>query len=140
MNEEPRKRRAGERSGGRAGNKMRAGTAVIDQMPWRIPVNPDRPTEPLDAEGVLAVHKTAMRILKEIGIEFLNPEAVAQAVADLQGTEVARAREVWRKKFGQPPADLAERGKQMRFLASRGFGGEAIRRVVQGAEDDDAGL
>ena len=82
----------------------------------------------------------ASRVRQELQAKGLNPEAVAQAVADLQGTEVARAREVWRKKFGQPPADLAERGKQMRFLASRGFGGEAIRRVVQGAEDDDAGL
>ncbi len=65
-----------KRAGGRAGNKTRAGSAAIDQMPWRIPVNPDRPTEPLDADGVQRIHKGAMRILKEIGIEFLNPEAV----------------------------------------------------------------
>jgi trimethylamine--corrinoid protein Co-methyltransferase len=64
------------RGGGRAGMKARAGTAVIDQMPWRIPVNPDRPTEPLDAEGVERIHKGAMRILRDIGIEMLNPEAV----------------------------------------------------------------
>ncbi len=49
MNEDAGRKR---RAGGRAGNKSRAGTAVIDQMPWRIPVNPDRPTEPLDADGV----------------------------------------------------------------------------------------
>ena len=78
MSEEPAKKR---RAGGRAGNKARAGTAVIDQMPWRIPVNPDRPTEPLDAEGVQRVHKTAMRILRDIGIEMLNPEAVAHLKA-----------------------------------------------------------
>jgi trimethylamine--corrinoid protein Co-methyltransferase len=45
-------------------------------MPWRIPVNPDKPTEPLDEEGVAAIHRGAMRILSEIGIEFLNDEAV----------------------------------------------------------------
>ncbi|MEH7829020.1 trimethylamine methyltransferase family protein [Gemmobacter denitrificans] len=65
------------RAGGRAGNKARAGSAVIEQMPWRIPVVPDRPIEPLDDEGVQRIHKTAMRILSEIGIEFLNPDAVA---------------------------------------------------------------
>lgn len=65
-----------KRAGGRAGNKTRAGSAAIDQMPWRIPVNPDRPTEPLDADAVQRIHKGAMRILKEIGIEFLNPDAV----------------------------------------------------------------
>ncbi|GAB1362349.1 trimethylamine methyltransferase family protein [Rhodobacter sp.] len=73
--------RSRKRAGGRAGMKTRAGTAAIDQMPWRIPVNPDRPTEPLDADGVQRIHKGAMRILSEIGIEFLNPEAVAHLKA-----------------------------------------------------------
>ena len=50
-------------------------------------------------------------------------------------TEVERAREVWRKKFGEPPADAAERGKQMRFLQYRGFSGDAIRRVMCGANE-----
>jgi trimethylamine---corrinoid protein Co-methyltransferase len=65
-----------KRGGGRAGMKARAGSSVIDQMPWRIPENPDRPTEPLDADGVERLHRGAMRILSEIGIEMLNPEAV----------------------------------------------------------------
>jgi trimethylamine--corrinoid protein Co-methyltransferase len=65
-----------KRGGGRAGNATRRGTAVIEQMPWNPPVNIDRPTEPLDEAGVLAIHDGAMRILEEIGIQFLNPEAV----------------------------------------------------------------
>jgi trimethylamine--corrinoid protein Co-methyltransferase len=44
-------------------------------MPWRIPLNPDRPTEPLPSEGVAAIHDAAMRVLEEIGIDFLNEEA-----------------------------------------------------------------
>ena len=78
MTEEPGRKR---RAGGRAGMKIRAGSAVIDQMPWRIPLNPDRPTEPLNADGVQRIHKGAMRILSEIGIEFLNPDAVAHLKA-----------------------------------------------------------
>ncbi len=65
-----------QRHGGRAGNRDRAGSRAIEQMPWRIPENPDRPTEPLDADGIQAIHRGAMRVLSEIGIEFLNPEAV----------------------------------------------------------------
>ncbi|MEM9438520.1 MAG: trimethylamine methyltransferase family protein, partial [Pseudomonadota bacterium] len=61
------------RSGGRAGNTRGSGPA-IKQMPWRIIKNTDRPTEPLNEEGVAAVHEGAMRILEEIGIEFLNDE------------------------------------------------------------------
>jgi trimethylamine--corrinoid protein Co-methyltransferase len=70
------RRRAGTRGGGRAGNQRRSGGHAIEQMPWRIPQNTDRPTEPLDEDGVEAIHRGAMRILSEIGIEFLNPEAV----------------------------------------------------------------
>jgi trimethylamine--corrinoid protein Co-methyltransferase len=65
-----------KRSGGRAGHADRRGGAVIDQSPWRIPVNTDRPTEPLTEEGVEAIHDGAMQILEDIGIEFLNDEAL----------------------------------------------------------------
>jgi trimethylamine---corrinoid protein Co-methyltransferase len=64
------------RGGGRAGNAARRGGVVIEQMPWRPPVNLDRPTEPLDADGIAAIHEGAMRILEEIGIAILNPEAL----------------------------------------------------------------
>ena len=64
-----------KRGGGRAGNTRRTVSKLPDQMPWRLPVNLDRPTEPLDEDGVQALHKGCMRILSEIGIEFLNPEA-----------------------------------------------------------------
>ena len=73
MADETRRRRRG---GGRAGNAERRGTATIEQMPWNPPINTDRPTEPLTEEGVLAIHEGAMRILEEIGIEVLNPEAL----------------------------------------------------------------
>ena len=76
------------------------------------------------------------RIKQELQQKGLEPEAVAIAVDRLRASEVERAREVWRKKFGQPPVDAAERGKQMRFLASRVFGGDAIHRVVSGGDDD----
>ena len=77
------------------------------------------------------------RIRQELQSKGLAPDAVLDAVDQLRATEVDRAREVWRKKFGEPPADAAERGKQMRFLASRGFGGDAIRKVVSGGGDED---
>ena len=67
--------RRGRRSGGRAGNKRGKG-AVITQIPWTIPTNTDKPIEPLPPEGVEAIHDAAMKVLEEIGIEFLNLEAV----------------------------------------------------------------
>ena len=49
---EPQARR--RRGGGRSGNAQRRGTTAIDQMPWRMIENVDRPTEPLNEEGVQA--------------------------------------------------------------------------------------
>ncbi len=65
----------GRRAGGRSGNTRRSTTKAIEQLDWRIPTNPDRPTEPLSEDAVAALHDTVMRVLEEIGIEFLNEEA-----------------------------------------------------------------
>lgn len=77
-----------------------------------------------------------MRIRQELQGKGLDPDAVASALSGLKTTERERAREVWRKKFGEPAADAHEVAKQMRFLASRGFGGDVIRQVVKGASED----
>jgi len=78
----------------------------------------------------------AARIKQELQGKGLDPLAVADAMAGLRTTELARAREVWLKKFGHPPEDAAQRARQMRFLASRGFGGNTIRHVVAGFCED----
>ena len=78
----------------------------------------------------------AARIKHELQGKGLAPEAVAEAVNSLKASEVERAREVWRKKFGEPALDAAARGKQMRFLAARGFGSDAIRRALSQADQD----
>ena len=77
----------------------------------------------------------AGRIKQELQAKGLDAERVALAVASLKATEVERAREVWRKKFGELPVDAAQRGKQARFLSARGFSGEVIQRVLKLAED-----
>lgn len=54
----------------------------------------------------------------------------ADAVATLRSSEFERARSLWERRFGAPPADLREAARQARFLSSRGFAGDVIRRVV----------
>jgi len=77
----------------------------------------------------------AFRVRQELQAKGLPIEAIAQAVHDLRSTELERAREVWRKKFGAAPQDPAARAKQVRFLVSRGFAPEVVKRVVAGADD-----
>ncbi|MFB0899582.1 MAG: recombination regulator RecX [Polaromonas sp.] len=79
----------------------------------------------------------AARIRHELQGKGLQAEAVTAAVQSLKGSEIERAHGVWQKKFGVPATDAAGRGKQMRFLAARGFGSDAIRRVVSGVDEDD---
>ncbi|MEY2618244.1 MAG: putative RecX family regulatory protein [Pseudomonadota bacterium] len=93
------------------------------------------------AESVL--HRRAARLglgrlKQELQAKGLDAALVAQSLERLKGTEVDRARAVWRRKFDAPPRDAAERARQSRFLAARGFGGEVIRRVLAGGFDDEA--
>jgi trimethylamine--corrinoid protein Co-methyltransferase len=94
------------RGGGRAGAAERRGAAVIEQMPWRLPKNLDKPTEPLNEEGVQAIHEGAMRILEEIGIEILNTEALEifrEAGATINGTNVRVGRDWLMEMVGKAP-------------------------------------
>ena len=97
------------RSGGRAGNTRRSSPDVIQQMPWRIPVNIDRPTEPRGEEGVAAMHDGAMRILEEIGITFLNEEALElfrQAGVDVSGETVRMDRDFVMEMVAKAPSEF----------------------------------
>jgi regulatory protein len=78
----------------------------------------------------------AGRIRQELQAKGIDAERVAAAVASLKATEAERAREVWRRKFGVLPVDAAQRARQARFLAARGFSHEVIRRIV--AADDES--
>jgi regulatory protein len=78
----------------------------------------------------------AARVKQELQALGLDADLVAETVGALRATEPARAREVWRRKFGgEAPSEPGERARQMRFLAARGFSAEVIRRVVGGADD-----
>jgi regulatory protein len=73
----------------------------------------------------------AARMKQEMLAKGVGAETVAAAMQDLRGTELQRAREVWRVRFGTLPEDAAQRAKQARFLAARGFSGEVIARVLR---------
>ena len=78
----------------------------------------------------------ASRLRQELQAKGVSAELVAETMAGLKGSELARAQAVWQKKFGQLAATSAERNKQARFLASRGFSGDVVRQVVAGLSDD----
>jgi len=103
--------RGRRRSGGRAGNAARRGGVggLPPQPPWRIIENTDPLVEPLTPEGVAAIHDGAMRILEEIGIEFLNEEAVAilaRAGCRIRDTNVRMERAFVEEMVSRAPAEF----------------------------------
>ena len=102
-------------------------------------------------KGRLAVHRAfraeprasarvapgAARIVQELRQHGVDDGQVAELRDQLRSTEHERALEVWRKRFGEKPADRAAYAKQARFLASRGFAQDVIRRILGGAGDEE---
>ena len=90
------------------------------------------------AESVVNRRSTklgAARVRQELMAKGLPADDIADAMQTMRGTEFERALVVWRKKFGTPPSDASERGKQVRFLVSRGFAPDVVRRVVAGVDE-----
>ena len=78
----------------------------------------------------------AARVKQELLALGVDAQHIAQAVAGLRETELARARKVWQKKFAAPAADAKARAQQARFMAARGFTGDTIRRVLSLSDDE----
>jgi regulatory protein len=103
----------------------------------------------LESEGWLSdsrfaeslIHRRASRMGTSRIVGELKRHAVGQTLieevgAQLRDTELARAPAVWRKKYGQLPETPAERAKQARFLAARGFSQSVIGKILKGIDED----
>jgi regulatory protein len=66
----------------------------------------------------------------------VSAEVVEQTVERSLAQELDNCRAAWQRKFGVPPQNAAERGRQMRFLAGRGFSAEAVRQVLKAGDAD----
>ena len=108
-----------------------------------------RTLDELEAKGFISAERVAesvlhrrasrlgsARVLHELRAKGLPADVLADATEQLRATELARARQVWQARFGQPPRDAAERARQMRFLAGRGFAGDVVRRALGAADDE----
>jgi len=77
------------------------------------------------------------RIAFELQAKGIADHLITDALEDLKSTELSSAQAIWNKKFGTAPASHAERGKQERYLAGRGFSFDVIGRVLAGAGKTD---
>lgn len=79
---------SGQRVSARRRNRNTGGSTApaIEQLDWHLPEYIDRPTEPLDQATLDRIHDTSMRVLEELGILFLNDEALE--ILEALGCEV----------------------------------------------------
>ena len=77
----------------------------------------------------------AGKVLRELKAKGVSDEGLAQAQEVLADGEFEAARGVWQKKFRDKPSTLADRARQTRFLAGRGFSRDVIRKVLGGRDD-----
>lgn len=76
------------------------------------------------------------KILHALKNHHLDVETVAQLKDSLKETEFERALAVWQHKFhGELPKTAQEKAKQMRFLASRGFSADIVRKVLSAKDE-----
>ena len=97
------------------------------------------------AESYVADHRRregAVKLAHALRQRGIADALIAEVLSELNtrhddDSEVARARNVWRKKFTMPPSSQQERAKQMRFLQGRGFSIETIRQAMSTEDVDD---
>ncbi|MGB1894597.1 MAG: trimethylamine methyltransferase family protein [Candidatus Puniceispirillaceae bacterium] len=65
------------RSTRRAKAEAEGSRKLLDgQLPWQMPRYFDRPTEPLSADQIEAIHEASLDVIEQIGIRFLNETAL----------------------------------------------------------------
>ena len=75
------------------------------------------------------------RLLYELRQHGVDEEQLQHAQEQLQATEYERAFDVWQRKFGSKPIDQKAWAKQHRFMASRGFSPDLLRRILERVDD-----
>jgi regulatory protein len=109
--------------------------ALLDDFKARGWLSDERFTE-----QVVHARKTkfgSARVAHELREKGIADDLIAHAIVDIKANELANAREIWQKKYRDAPKTREEWAKQARFLQSRGFGFEIIKKVLNNTAIDD---
>lgn len=78
----------------------------------------------------------SQRIVHELKEKGIDEHLIHSVLPSLKETELEAAFKIWQKKFGKIPETREERGKQIRFMMSRGFSMEVIQRALSQANEE----
>lgn len=79
------------------------------------------------------------RLRRDLAERGVSREVAEAALSEfLVGDELTRAHAVWTKKFDVLPQDQNDWGRQARFMQSRGFAADVIRKLLKEPFDESA--
>ena len=74
----------------------------------------------------------ASRLRHTLKTRGVAPEMIEEQLAQAElPEEIDRARAAWSRKFSAAPSNPKEWARQARFLQSRGFAGDVVRRLLK---------
>jgi regulatory protein len=74
----------------------------------------------------------ASRLRHTLKTRGVAPEMIEEQIAQANlPDEIERARAAWSRKFSAAPSNSKEWARQARFLQSRGFAGDVVRRLLK---------
>jgi regulatory protein len=76
-------------------------------------------------------------VANELREKGVADDLIASAVEEVKANEFDNAREICRKKYKSSPTSREEWAKQARFLQSRGFGFDVIKKVLNEQTNDN---
>ena len=78
----------------------------------------------------------ALRVRRELVAKGVEKEAAARFAADVEKSDLQRARSILARKYRTLATTPSERARRTRFLLSRGFAGEVIRRALDAPTEE----
>ena len=93
------------------------------------------------AESYVADHRAragSIKLAYDLRQRGVSNNIIESVLGDSQESELDRARDVWRKKFGTLPSNATEKARQSRFMQSRGFSTGVIRQTLSSASEPDS--
>ncbi len=123
-------------------NKLKAYADEADDIPALITDFKDRGwlSDARFTEQIVRTRKVkfgSAKVANELREKGVSDDLIAESVSEVKEHELENASEVWRKKFKQKASNRNEWAKQARFLQSRGFDFETIKKVLNAAENDN---
>jgi trimethylamine--corrinoid protein Co-methyltransferase len=93
----------------RRGRRADAARSPIQQLPWKQPQHTLEPSRIVSDDQIEAIHRQSLKVLEQIGMDVLYPEArgiLQKAGARVNGERVRIGRDIIEEALKTPPSEF----------------------------------